>query len=397
VPFENTCWPLKPLGSVCATSEMIDPARNPTLKFKYVDIAAISSATLSITGHKVYSGPNAPSRARKLIRTGDVLVATTRPYLRSIAMVPAEYDQEVCSTGLCVLRPTEKVTSEWLFTCVQSADFTQQLVAQMRGAAYPAVTDSAVMASVIPVPPVDAQRHILTRVKPALHRSAEIAQTQANVLEESESLFQAAINSVVENEWPRVPLGELSEDMRNGWSGKPTANGFAVGVLRLSSVHGMEIDTSDVKPTNLPRKAIDEFSLHAGDVFIVRGNGSKHLVGRSAIARSNSPAVIFNDLLIRARLKECALPDFINYMIHAAEVRSQIETLSRTAAGIWKINQKNLAKVQVPCPPITTQKAVLDLLSATRRGTESIIKSIREIDGALLEQAILRKAFAGEF
>jgi len=47
----------------------------------------------------------APSRARKIIKSGDIVFATTRPYLKNIAVVPLVLDNQICSTGFCVLRP----------------------------------------------------------------------------------------------------------------------------------------------------------------------------------------------------------------------------------------------------------------------------------------------------
>src|SRR5258708_30616934 len=113
--FQGSPWPLTKLCSICGSKEACDPTRTPDSEFLYVDIASVWKDKFEVATPKRLAGRDAPSRARKRIRSGDVIVATTRPYLKSIARIPEELDGEICSTGFCVLRPTNHVTSDWLF------------------------------------------------------------------------------------------------------------------------------------------------------------------------------------------------------------------------------------------------------------------------------------------
>src|SRR5438067_854329 len=79
----------------------------PETQIRYVDLAAVSwERGVELAEVKEMSFVSAPSRARRAIRAGDVLVATVRPYLRGMAMVPLELDGAVASTGFAVLRST---------------------------------------------------------------------------------------------------------------------------------------------------------------------------------------------------------------------------------------------------------------------------------------------------
>src|SRR5690606_21828835 len=49
----------------------------------------------------------APSRARRVVKRGDVIVSTVRTYLRAVAQVDREHDGAVVSTGFAVLRPRQ--------------------------------------------------------------------------------------------------------------------------------------------------------------------------------------------------------------------------------------------------------------------------------------------------
>jgi type I restriction enzyme S subunit len=148
------------LGEVCEEQTGTrDPRSEPDTSFRYIDITSVDNVSKRIVAPKSLLGRDAPSRARQIIRTGDVLVATTRPNLNAVALVPPQLDNEVCSTGFSVLRPKPELCSHYLFAFVRSREFVDSLSGSVKGAMYPAVTDSQVRAEMAPLPPmVDQQR-----------------------------------------------------------------------------------------------------------------------------------------------------------------------------------------------------------------------------------------------
>ena len=99
-------WDAATIADVCEPAELRDPRQDPASKFHYVDISGIDRTCKAIAEHRTLSGADAPSRARKAIRKGDVLVSTVRPNLNAVAMVPAYLDGHIASTGFCVIRPS---------------------------------------------------------------------------------------------------------------------------------------------------------------------------------------------------------------------------------------------------------------------------------------------------
>jgi type I restriction enzyme, S subunit len=96
----------------------------------------------TITQTAEIPGADSPSRARKEIRAGDILISTVRPNLNAVAMVSPELDGQIASTGFCVLRPDRsKVEGGYLFYFVRTKSFIETLSAVVRGAHYPAVSD----------------------------------------------------------------------------------------------------------------------------------------------------------------------------------------------------------------------------------------------------------------
>jgi len=195
-------WQMAPLRRVCQETERCNPRRNPGMVFTYVEISSISPATGRIDATNVLTSSRAPSRARKVIREGDVLVATTRPYLRKIAIVPKELDGEICTTGLCVLRPDpELLEPEWLYFICRSDEFIDELCVWMRGASYPAVTDEDVLDMQIPLPPLPEQRRLLETMTATRRTAIDLWRSMRTSAER----FQALEESVLE----RAFRGEL--------------------------------------------------------------------------------------------------------------------------------------------------------------------------------------------
>ena len=96
-----------------------------------------------------------------MVKSGDVIFATTRPYLKNIAVVPDELDGQICSTGFCVLRgDSKKIISDWIYLNVLTDRFIKRIIAKMKGATYPAVSDNDVFEEKIPLPPLPEQRKI---------------------------------------------------------------------------------------------------------------------------------------------------------------------------------------------------------------------------------------------
>lgn len=82
-----------------------------TDSFYYIDIASINNSTNKIENPQKYTWKDAPSRAQQVVRTGDILFSTLRPYLQNIAMVPNDFDGFIASSGLCIIRPLKKCST----------------------------------------------------------------------------------------------------------------------------------------------------------------------------------------------------------------------------------------------------------------------------------------------
>ncbi len=152
--FENKGedWEEKTLGEVLVKTETVDPTKKPNKEFIYLDVSSVNKETKEIENATVLLGKDAPSRARKLVRTNDVIFATVRPTHSRVALITDEYDEQVCSTGYFVLRAKDFLNNNFVFYFLLTYGFNKQMEKLQKGASYPAVTDAEVKSIVIPFP-----------------------------------------------------------------------------------------------------------------------------------------------------------------------------------------------------------------------------------------------------
>jgi N-6 DNA Methylase len=132
--------PLRELATL--VSEKSDPRRLGGNEFDYIEISDVDDR-LGMVWSKRISVEGAPSRARKRVKTGDVLMSTVRPERGCIGVVSADLDGAICSTGFAVLRP-KNINPYLLAFLLKSPRVTAQVERQMSGIAYPAINENLI-------------------------------------------------------------------------------------------------------------------------------------------------------------------------------------------------------------------------------------------------------------
>jgi type I restriction enzyme S subunit len=147
-------------------SNLTLPIENITSKYKgfieYIDISSIDNINKKITATQNISINDAPSRAKQITISNDILVSTVRPNLNAVAINNIESKNIiVCSTGYCVLRCNEKIQYKYLFYYCLSKYFIEYLTCLAKGSSYPAVVNDDVLSCYIPLPSIEKQNEII--------------------------------------------------------------------------------------------------------------------------------------------------------------------------------------------------------------------------------------------
>lgn len=155
-------WEVKRLGDVADTDpENLGSDTCPTYSFNYISLENVDVGMLRSYSEQIFQ--TAPSRARRKLRKGDVLVSTVRPNLKSHLLFSLKGDNWVCSTGFCVVRCKEEVANPFfVFSHMFGGDVTRQIEALLTGSNYPAVNSGDVRALQILFPKYEEQTAIAT-------------------------------------------------------------------------------------------------------------------------------------------------------------------------------------------------------------------------------------------
>jgi type I restriction enzyme S subunit len=153
-------WEVKRLGEVCdIDKESLSNKTDPNYEFDYISLSDVDSDCFETTTSK-QTFRTAPSRARRIVKQGDVIISTVRPNLQAFTLIKDKVNDLIVSTGFAVLTP-KQIISEYLFQYVFSHNVSKQFYQLVVGSNYPAVNSSDVSHLKIAVPSINEQQRIV--------------------------------------------------------------------------------------------------------------------------------------------------------------------------------------------------------------------------------------------
>ncbi len=163
--------------------------------FDYIDLTSVDRKSHTVKETSTINSANAPSRAKKIVHTNDILFGTTRPTLNRLCVVPDKYDNQICSTGLCVLRANEElVLPRYIYHLLNSSLFLDYIESLQRGTSYPAVTDKDVKSFKFLLPTLLEQEKVVAKLDSAFEK---IDRT-INLQRKKKSLLERYLESSIE-------------------------------------------------------------------------------------------------------------------------------------------------------------------------------------------------------
>lgn len=373
--------------------DLVEPVRTwnrsspHTATFTYIELSSIDQETKTIARPHQIASADAPSRARQIVATNDVLVATVRPNLNGVARVGAALDGAIASTGFCVLRPKpEMLDSSYLFHWVRTSTFVQEMAQLAKGASYPAVTDKDVLAARIPLPPVAEQQRIAALLDraDALARADELAAAIAAQI--PDAMFRESFGDVVNNSmgWPTARLGDVARIVRGASprpKGDPRYFGGSIPWLLISDVTsqpGMFVTRT--------REGVTEEG-RARSVYV--RSGTLILTNSATVGIPKVVALdtcIHDGFLAFVELDSSIQRDFLYWFLR--QLRHHLGQLA--PMGTQKnLNLSIVSNLRIPIPPTAVRAQFLaraecagvvsSALRAKREAASSLITELRSI------------------
>lgn len=178
----------EPLGDVCNIKDT-NYIPEEDVRYKYIELANIGKSG-EITGCDIQDGEDLPTRARRLVHQGDVIVSSIEGSLESCALVTDDYDGALCSTGFYVLQ-SSKLNSETLLTLFKSLPMQQLMKKGCSGTILTAISKPELEKLPVPIIRQEVQEEIAQHVQKSFALRKEAMQLLENA--------KITVEQVIEN------------------------------------------------------------------------------------------------------------------------------------------------------------------------------------------------------
>ncbi len=363
--------------------DVLSESTPPNTVFEYVDISNVTEGHIS-EDVNTYEFSTAPSRARRVVRDGDVVVSTVRTYLRAIAQVPKHMSHRIFSTGFAVLRPGEQTDPRYLAYVVGSRQVIDEIVATSVGVSYPAIQGMALHRIRIPHHCHDAQ----IRIADYLDRETSGIDWMIKKLDQLDETLRFRRSRTTQESltgFPKVPLGAHcrvvngSTPLRSRdayWTtsgGFPWLNSAAVNdAIVLDAPR--QVTSTAMAECHLPR-------VGRGDVLIgITGQGRT----RGMTAQSGIDCTI-SQHVAAVQVRDGWDSRFLYYALDA-----EYQNLRRVSesAGSTKgaITCAMLSQYRVPLPSPDEQTRIAGYLDEATSKIDTMLAKVSELKSLLLER-----------
>ena len=156
-------------------------------EYRYIELADVGISG-DITGCSKMFGAVLPSRARRIVHTGDVVISSLEGSIDKCALVTEEYDGALCSTGFYATK-SDSLNSETLLTLFKSLPIQQLITRGCSGAIMSAISKSEL--ETIPLPLI--QQDVQDEIANLIHKSFALRQEAKRLLDEAKLTVEKAI------------------------------------------------------------------------------------------------------------------------------------------------------------------------------------------------------------
>lgn len=213
----------------------------------------------------------------------------------------------------------------------------------------------------VPVAPVEHQRQVISQLDKADAIRRKRKEAIALIDELLRSAFLEMFGDPVTNPkgWPVRSVDDLCETKQYGTAEKANERRDGLPVLRMNNLtYSGEVDLTDLKWVPLGERERAKLDLRDGDVLFNRVN-SLELVGKTAVWH-HGDGYTFAGYLIRLRFGGAALGDYVSAAMNMPSMKRTLMGIAKPSINMANISGSDLARVNVPVPPIHVQRKYRD-------------------------------------
>jgi type I restriction enzyme S subunit len=395
VPAEWSIMPLKTIASY--NDDVLPESTDPDERIAYVDISSVD-ARAGIVAVEEMSFAAAPSRARRRVRHGDVIVSTVRTYLKAIAAIRNPRLDLVVSTGFAVVRPGPTVAGPFLGYLLSSQLFLDEVIARSTGVSFPAINASDLVSIKVVIPSFSEQFAIAEFLDRETAKIDALVAEQERLIALLQEKRQAVISHAVTKglnpdapmkdsgvewlgevpaHWSVISVRRVIRRIEQGWSpecfSRP-AQSQEWGVVKAGCVNRgvFYADENKALPEGLDPRF--ELEIKVGDVLMSRASGSPDLVGSCSLVTAVRPRLMLSDKIFRIHTREIVSREFFVAVFNSALMRQQIGRAISGADGLANnLSQGALMAFCCVIPPQHEQDEITRAITSMSAETESLL------------------------
>ncbi len=425
IPFEiPESWEWVRLnGIVCNNGQ-----EKPQCKFSYIDIGSIDNVHQKLNQKEnIVEAKDAPSRARKIVKYGDIIYSTVRPYLHNMCIIDKEFSfKPIASSGFAVMSCLGKLYNRYLFFYLMSPTFDNYANASenARGATYPAINDDRLYRAIVPVPPLQEQHRIVDKIEEILpyidqydkaytkletfnkkfpedmkksilqmamqgklveQRSEEgtanelyeqIVAEKAQLIKDGKIKKEKPLPEITEDEipfeipssWKWVRLSEVI-NVRDGTHDSPKYRETGIPLVTSKNISGGRLDFSNVKYISREdaNKINERSNVDSGDIlFAMIGS-----IGNPVIVKKDREFCVKNVALFKNYDKSKMCIEYVYWFLY----REQYVMKKNASGGVQSfISLKVFRNYLFPLPPLEEQKRIIAKIEELLPYCDQLIK-----------------------
>ncbi len=404
--------------------ESLPEATEPDYELQYIDIGNVDSYG---TVHDVvaFKFEEAPSRARRITRHGDVIVSTVRTYLQAIAPIENPPENLIVSTGFAVVRPKGSLfDARFCKYAVREKHFLWEVESRSTGVSYPAINASDLADIRINLPDIETQRLIadyLDRETPRIDalvaekekmlalleekRAALISRAVARGLDENAPLKPSGLDWLgdIPAHWELWRLKHLAE-VRGGLTlGKKYLRNDLIEMpyLRVANVQDGYLKLDDVQTVEVSPEEARCYLLQRDDVLMNEG-GDIDKLGRGCVWRDEIKSCLHQNHVFSVRPRR-ADAEWLALWTSTLHAKRYFEQRAKRSTNLASISSTNIKELPVPMPPMDEQLNIKRYVESTVKKIVAIysemqqsIELLKERRAALITAAVTGQVPLGE-
>lgn len=398
---------LKDVASVNLRS--LDDNTRADFAFKYIDISSVSFEDGINLGDEIVFA-NAPSRARRIVQRGDVLISTVRTYLRAIADIDWDANNVIASTGFAVYTPNHLICPKFLAYTAKSTNVINQICSNSKGVSYPAIQAQILSSVTIPyftLPEQEAIAAYLDKECGKIDKSVELLERKADAYNRlRRSLINRAVTRGLNPNAPMKPSGiSFLSEVPQHWKIRRIKSLFDERVnlsetgkedlLSVSEYYGVAKRADKIDGENISRSdSLEGYKLcYVNDIVSNIMLAWKGSLGRTSYDGIVSPAYgVYKPIdVLDSR--------YYHYLFRTEIYKGIFKTNSRGIIDSrLRLYTPNFLAIHTVYPPVGEQKEIVAYLDEKCGKIDAIIEKIgkqierlKELKRSLINEVVTGK------